>query len=764
MIGLFSGSYGWPLSLLGLAGLGAAVATKSVVERSNARRLEGCQKQLEMLQLQIGQTQQDRGALDERLSAEEGPVAARLRAAEQQLADLENLVPLDARSKAAEQEAEAAGRRVREAQEQYNAAIRRWQQALVALGLPEKLSPKQVRALATRSGRIAEIRRSLESRREEVDQRRRELDTLSGRIAQLASDGDVSLAGDDPVEQVRELAEQLSEQEARLARRQVLRRKAKSLRRDHARLREAIRRLETRRRDVFRELGVESEDEFEKLAEQVARREELRRRRDAVSREIDAAVAGHCSEEAVRKELEGRGGGGLEARYEHLQGKLLAVERRLQERFEQRGRLNEQLQALAEDARPAARRLELATVEKRLEETIHRWRVAAIAARILRAIRTSFERQRQPETLQEASEYLGRLTEDRYRRVWTPLDGDVLLVDDAEGNSLPVEVLSRGAREQLFLCLRLALARSFARRGAPLPLILDDVLVNFDNRRAKAAAALLRDFAAAGHQVLVFTCHEHIVKLFKTLKVPASHLPDNTDLAAPSAAPPKQKTKRKPRKRKAQAVLSRHEVVVEPEPVQTSDAAANDEVIEEPNEEFLERPSEAPVGLPAHAEIEEEAAEEDDEFAPPDEPSHETPEPLVAEQQDRRPPHAGCEGYYDEQGSYDDYGVDLSHRAAPPDQHDHDLTDTQEEEQAESCDGDGDETEEGEYDYAEEAEDEAEYDETDEEDELEGEYDDEDDSYDESDEYEEDCEEDECEEEDVAPDDEEDDLGEARAA
>ncbi len=111
--------------------------------------------------------------------------------------------------------------------------------------------------------------------------------------------------------------------------------------------------------------------------------------------------------------------------------------------------------------------------------------------------------------MQEASGYLDRLTQGRYRRVWTPLGEHALRVDDAEGNSLPVEVLSRGTREQLFLSLRLALASSYARRGATLPLMLDDVLVNFDAERAKAAAAVLRDFAAAGHQLLIFTCHEH---------------------------------------------------------------------------------------------------------------------------------------------------------------------------------------------------------------------------------------------------------------
>ncbi|HZV93930.1 MAG TPA: hypothetical protein VFF72_11980, partial [Caldimonas sp.] len=121
------------------------------------------------------------------------------------------------------------------------------------------------------------------------------------------------------------------------------------------------------------------------------------------------------------------------------------------------------------------------------------------------------------------------LTDGRYTRVWTPLGENILLADDADGRRLPVEALSRGTREQLFLSLRLALVGSYARRGVELPLVLDDVLVNFDARRAKAAAAVLRDFAAEGHQVLVFTCHEHVWKLFKNLKLPARTLPSHDE-------------------------------------------------------------------------------------------------------------------------------------------------------------------------------------------------------------------------------------------
>ena len=188
-------------------------------------------------------------------------------------------------------------------------------------------------------------------------------------------------------------------------------------------------------------------------------------------------------------------------------------------------------------------------VEQQLADALHRWRVRAMACHTLSEIRENYQRDRQPETLQEASDYLERLTQGRYMRVWTPLDEDILLVDDGEGNPRSVDVLSQGTREQLFICLRLALAAGFARRGTVLPLIFDDVLVNFDVQRAQAAAEVMRDFAAAGHQVLLFTCHEHIQKLFKSLKVSVDVLPAHSEqitVAKPKAARTKVAKPRKP--------------------------------------------------------------------------------------------------------------------------------------------------------------------------------------------------------------------------
>jgi hypothetical protein len=151
--------------------------------------------------------------------------------------------------------------------------------------------------------------------------------------------------------------------------------------------------------------------------------------------------------------------------------------------------------------------------------------VLTIIGQVLESVRLHYETDRQPQTLREASEYLHRLTDGHYVRVWMPLDHRNLLVQSGKGESLSLDVLSRGTREAVFIALRLALVTSFARRGTVLPLVLDDVLVNFDSGRVRLAAEVLCDFAKSGHQLIMFTCHEHITDIFEDASADIRVLP-----------------------------------------------------------------------------------------------------------------------------------------------------------------------------------------------------------------------------------------------
>ena len=72
--------------------------------------------------------------------------------------------------------------------------------------------------------------------------------------------------------------------------------------------------------------------------------------------------------------------------------------------------------------------------------------------------------------------------------------------------------MSDGTQDQLYLSLRLASLEKFAADGEPLPLLVDDALVNFDDARARAALRVLEALSAST-QVIFFTHHQHMVHL-----------------------------------------------------------------------------------------------------------------------------------------------------------------------------------------------------------------------------------------------------------
>ena len=115
------------------------------------------------------------------------------------------------------------------------------------------------------------------------------------------------------------------------------------------------------------------------------------------------------------------------------------------------------------------------------------WQRLAIARGLVAETLARFERERQPAVLERAAEHFRAVTGGRYERL-AVRDGGVDAID-ATGRRIDAAALSRGTAEQLYLCLRLGLVSEFAAAGArALPLVLDDVLVNFDPGRAEALA------------------------------------------------------------------------------------------------------------------------------------------------------------------------------------------------------------------------------------------------------------------------------------
>lgn len=147
----------------------------------------------------------------------------------------------------------------------------------------------------------------------------------------------------------------------------------------------------------------------------------------------------------------------------------------------------------------------------RLEQLCDEWIELRVARAVLSNVVDRFVRDHQPAILARASELIRQLTVGRYRKVLQVPGTDVLSLEARTGERKTPDALSTGTHQQLFLALRLAYVLEYAQQSEPLPLVMDDVLVNVDEGRQRATLSALAE-VGKDLQVIYFTCHDGLVR------------------------------------------------------------------------------------------------------------------------------------------------------------------------------------------------------------------------------------------------------------
>ena len=164
-------------------------------------------------------------------------------------------------------------------------------------------------------------------------------------------------------------------------------------------------------------------------------------------------------------------------------------------------------------ARAAARQQEAAAG---MAEAAERYLRLKTAARLLQWSMERFRQTRQGPMLARASEIFQALTLGSFSRLLVDADShdSPRLVSIRTDGNKPVEVpgLSEGTRDQLYLALRLAALDQQASQGSCMPLIADDLFINFDDRRTEAGLQVLGNISRR-MQVILLTHHDHLVPL-----------------------------------------------------------------------------------------------------------------------------------------------------------------------------------------------------------------------------------------------------------
>jgi uncharacterized protein YhaN len=252
--------------------------------------------------------------------------------------------------------------------------------------------------------------------------------------------------------------------------------------------------------DIALEEVIERAEHAAKLGHVIAESERaLARARGAYTLDALLEAAAGASSDALASDLRA------------LEGRRQAESTTLEQHLEELARLRAERARLDGSGRAAALLSDLAGERAALRNDVERYAVLTLAKAVLEQSIEEFERANQPALVEEASRLFAEMTGGRYARVRATAKREIF-VERADGERRSPEELSTGTNEQLFFALRLAYVTLYGTRAEPLPVVLDDILVNFDRQRTAATLAALGTFGART-QVLLFTCHPHIVDL-----------------------------------------------------------------------------------------------------------------------------------------------------------------------------------------------------------------------------------------------------------
>jgi len=408
------------------------------------------------------------------------------------------------------------------AQQDWEQRVAAWQAHLAAVGFPAGLSPPDALELAQEAERA---RRHLYTCRE-LEQVR---DTASRFLEEFTSGVQAVCHGLELGEVPRaevsatlaRLKQDLVQSQEAQARKNLLDAEIATLTEKAAGEEVALMRVDAAIQDLFQAAGVDSVEAFRQRAENYQRREDLLSQSRHLLVQLRLLAGGDAAWEEFQQALKQTTRTDLKAGLERAVQEVALLDARLAQTQEAKGRLKARRDELEQAEEWGQTLLAEQTLAARLRELAQRWLVLTLSRHFLEQGRRRFEAESQPLVLQEASRYFTMLTEARYIKVMAPLEDEKLLVISHQGRHVPVDRLSRGTVEQLYLALRLALIRAYHQKGINLPLVLDDTLVNFDHHRARQAIRILQEMSAT-HQLLLFTCHPHILSLVAGTLGPAA--------------------------------------------------------------------------------------------------------------------------------------------------------------------------------------------------------------------------------------------------
>ncbi len=147
---------------------------------------------------------------------------------------------------------------------------------------------------------------------------------------------------------------------------------------------------------------------------------------------------------------------------------------------------------------------QLRSIEKQLDEETFLYDALSLASECISEASENMKKNVTPRLHRSAGELMGTLTSGKYSELG--ITADFSLTVNASGTTRGIESLSAGTKDVAYISLRFALIEILYKDETP-PLLLDEVLSQIDDGRAKNLLEMIKNYNDKGNQILLFTCH-----------------------------------------------------------------------------------------------------------------------------------------------------------------------------------------------------------------------------------------------------------------
>lgn len=395
-----------------------------------------------------------------------------------------------------------------------------WKEMVESIGLEGDALPSEaadvidkLRELFAKQGEAEKLQIRVQAIVEEAE-------SFSGQVSSVVANVAPEFAKLPAEEAVMRLHALLSESRTRQSRRQQIEEQLQQARQDIQDSEAAIRIMTERLDGLCVEAKRSSHAELEEAERRSAEYLRLMGEIGRVEQEILDTGEG-----ATLAELEAEA---AEVDPDSLPGQIDALTNKINEELEPRrttlaetkGREEKELELMDGSDQAAALADQCQSVLASIRSNSEQYVRLKLAARILRDEIERYRKENQGPLVKRASEHFAGLTRGSFEGLridFNEKDKPVLVGIRPNGERIQVEGMSSGTRDQLYLALRLASLEKYMESAEPMPFIVDDILVDFDDERSESALNALAALAEKT-QVILFTHHSRVVEQARELR------------------------------------------------------------------------------------------------------------------------------------------------------------------------------------------------------------------------------------------------------